>query len=70
MRIVEKVKTYKLQADIINGVYEVDDFDTTDITDQKMFFKRLDGLKSGIIASVVDKNYYNKIKSEYGIRKI
>ncbi len=60
----------KIQADIINGIYEVKDFDIdTDITDQDMFYSLLDDptiFDQEVLGTEIDSKMKTKIESLYG----
>ena len=59
----------KLQADTINGVYEVDVFeDVAEEIEQIDFYLELDRLEDGnFICATVDRSMFRRIDLEYGI---
>lgn len=57
----------KIQADNINGVYQVEDFKGS-ILSQQDFYDALDGnIDNSIICAEVDEAMAKKIDAEYGI---
>lgn len=60
-----------MKADVINGIYEVAEFDESpiNILDQEFFYIVLQGLdlEDGTICSEIDGKILDKIKNEYGI---
>ena len=59
----------KIQADNINGVYKVEEFDSgVEVMDQDTFYAQLDINPEGsVIGAEVDEDYVTIIDSEYGI---
>lgn len=61
----------KIQADTINGCYEVADFeDTAEVVDQYNFYDSLNTLTDKVIGSEIDNDMFDTIHNEYGIHTI
>jgi hypothetical protein len=65
---IHKRKTkMKVQADIINGVYEVEDFTTKNILNDEDFLLELNVHKKGTIAAELTLEVAEEILKDYGI---
>ena len=65
-----KTKTYKLQADSVNGVMLADfDEDNYDVLGNEDFLQALEACQDGeILYGVVNQEVFDKINEEYGVR--
>lgn len=64
------MKTYKLQADVTNGVLLVSDFEVEPTSPEIFYMLLSDPDCDDVIAAEVDRAMYHKIGKEYGITAV